>query len=468
MNFIRRIQAVLCGNSINLLISVFMVIALPKYLTMEDYGYWQLFLFYFSYIGLFHLGWEDGIYLKYVGCRYDDLNKKYFNNQLMGVMIFELIISTMIVLILSRHISNDSYRLVLIYIAVMNVIYHYNGFCSYVFQISSRFYDYSKLIIIEPVVFCITTLFLLITNKCVFENLLTAKLLSMIMVFVFVNYRLTDMVHPQKIELVNLFHDAIDNIKVGINLMIANVAGMLVIGVIRYAISNTWDIIVFGKISLSLSLSNFLFFFINAVSIVLLPSLKRATYNEKIKLYDNVKFLLSSFIFSIFIFYFPIYFVLIEWIPQYVDSFKYLAILFPLCIYESRNSLIINNYLKALRKERLILYSNLVSLLLSVIIAFFCTMILKDLFITLCSIVVIFFIKCFVSDRYLCSVINKAGYKQYLLDGVMSALFIFVAYNYSDFVGLAGYFLVLLIYYVLTWKRIKKSLYKVKQMSLAN
>ena len=80
MSLIRRIQAVIGGNALNLIISVFMVIALPKILTMEDYGYWQLFLFFFSYIGFFQFGWEDGIYLKFVGCKYEELDKKYFNN----------------------------------------------------------------------------------------------------------------------------------------------------------------------------------------------------------------------------------------------------------------------------------------------------------------------------------------------------------------------------------------------------
>ena len=47
-----------------------MIFVLPRYLSLYDYGTWQLFLFYFSYVGFLHFGWEDGIYLRYAGFNY--------------------------------------------------------------------------------------------------------------------------------------------------------------------------------------------------------------------------------------------------------------------------------------------------------------------------------------------------------------------------------------------------------------
>ena len=48
----------------------------------------------------------------------------------------------------------------------------------------------------------------------------------------------------------NTFLEVIDNIKVGSNLMISNIAGMLIIGITRLFVEINWDIRTFGKLSL--------------------------------------------------------------------------------------------------------------------------------------------------------------------------------------------------------------------------
>lgn len=58
---------VLCSNMINMLVSVAIGFILPKYLTLESYGYYKLFQFYINYAGLLHLGYADGIFLRYGG-----------------------------------------------------------------------------------------------------------------------------------------------------------------------------------------------------------------------------------------------------------------------------------------------------------------------------------------------------------------------------------------------------------------
>ena len=81
MNIIETLKNIVysfSANLISLLISVFMVMIVPKYLSMEDYGLWQLFLFYFSYLGFLHFGWEDGIYLRYAGKNYNELDSRTF------------------------------------------------------------------------------------------------------------------------------------------------------------------------------------------------------------------------------------------------------------------------------------------------------------------------------------------------------------------------------------------------------
>ena len=93
---IKKISYSVFANVISLLVSIFMVIIVPKFLSLEDYGLWQLFLFYYSYIGFFHFGWEDGIYLRYAGNSFETLDSKLFAGQLYGIIVLQLLVSAVV------------------------------------------------------------------------------------------------------------------------------------------------------------------------------------------------------------------------------------------------------------------------------------------------------------------------------------------------------------------------------------
>ncbi len=78
VNFIKNFSYTITSNMISVVISALVTLVVPKLIGIEEYGYWQLYLFYSSYIGFLHFGWNDGIYLKYGGKEYNDLDKGYF------------------------------------------------------------------------------------------------------------------------------------------------------------------------------------------------------------------------------------------------------------------------------------------------------------------------------------------------------------------------------------------------------
>ena len=44
--------------------------------------------------------------------------------------------------------------------------------------------------------------------------------------------------------------EAIANIDVGIKLLFSNIASMLITGIVRYAVENSWSVETFGRVSL--------------------------------------------------------------------------------------------------------------------------------------------------------------------------------------------------------------------------
>jgi hypothetical protein len=55
------------GQGILLLLGFIQGLIVPKYLSVEDYGYLQIFVLYSSYVGILHLGFIDGAFVRWAG-----------------------------------------------------------------------------------------------------------------------------------------------------------------------------------------------------------------------------------------------------------------------------------------------------------------------------------------------------------------------------------------------------------------
>src|SRR5699024_9201345 len=88
---------------------------------VEDYGFWQLYLFYSSYIGFLHFGWNDGIYLRYGGEEYDDLDKPVFFSQFYSLLFLQIILA-LLISIFSFNLINDGDRLFILQIIAIEIV----------------------------------------------------------------------------------------------------------------------------------------------------------------------------------------------------------------------------------------------------------------------------------------------------------------------------------------------------------
>ena len=70
-NFIR----VLSSNTIVLLSGMITGMMIPNILSVESYSSLKTYTLYLSYVGIFHLGYVDGLYLKYGGRSYHNIDK---------------------------------------------------------------------------------------------------------------------------------------------------------------------------------------------------------------------------------------------------------------------------------------------------------------------------------------------------------------------------------------------------------
>lgn len=403
---IKNLYYTVGANFTILAISMFLNLFVPKLLGVREYSYWQLYVFYSSYVGFLHLGWIDGIYLKIGGEEYSELDKKNLGSQFWYLVFFETVLSVGIISWAYFFMSESNQSLILILTAVVSVITIAKTYILYIFQSTNRIKEYAQLSRSDRYLYI---LFLVIYFALGGRNFWVLILIDSFSKFIMLLWgmnRIRDMLKVNIINLKYLFKEILDNISIGSKLMLSNVASMLIIGTIRFFIGKKWDIVTFGKLSFTLSISNMFLTFINAVGVVMFPLLRRTNKAKLPMLFLTLRGLFVPFTYSFLIMYVPAKFILSIWLPEYATSLYYMGILFPMVIYEGRMALLINTYLKTLRKEKTILLVNVLSLLASLLVSLFAIFIIGNLILAVTSILFVLMFRCILAELLLCKVMN--------------------------------------------------------------
>lgn len=431
---VKNISYSFSANLLSLLISVFMVMIVPKLLSVNDYGLWQLFLFYYSYLGFLHFGWEDGIYLRYAGKQFNELNCRTFAGQFYGIILLQFILAAAISIFGAVFVVDPDKRIALICAIWLAPFVNFNSLCNFIMQITNRIKEYARLLVTERVIFFLGVLFFLVILRWnQFRYMYAAQVFAVVSMAAAGAYLCRSLLVPHFDGITAIWQETYDNISVGSKLMLANIASMLIIGIVRYGISIGWDVATFGKVSLTLGVSNFLMVFINSVSVVFFPIVKRMDEGKRSEVYTIIRNALTFLLFAGLIGYYPVRYILSLWLPQYADSLKYMTVLFPVCVFESKVSLLINTYLKSMRKEFLMLKINAGSVIFSLLITAFTVGIWHNLDAAVFSIVLVYAFRCVLAEYHVTKLLGLELRSNIIEDLLMCAVFIISGWIFNSF-----------------------------------
>ena len=454
--FKRNVSFSFFCNLISFFVSVLGTFLLPKYMSPENYGGWQLYLFYFYYSGFFHFGWLDGMYLRYGGIEYEKLKPSIYGPEFLCLIFFEIIISFVVFLYSYFFVSNTDLKFILHIVALTGVLTVFRSFFSFILQMTNRIEEYAKTIILERIL-CIVSIVVFIAIKAV-----TYKRLAIFDIFVKVFSLLFSMYCCRNLLGLGKITNAIlleikTNIRVGINLMFANIASMLIIGIIRFSVSQEWNLSTFGQISLTMAISSFLMIFIDSVSIALFPALRTIEREKQTSIYCNIRSILMPILLFLLITYYPLQVILLQWLPKYKESLIYLAILFPICVYQCNVSLLVNTYLKCLRQERLMFKINLATVVMSLILSGIFAYWLHDLTLVVFSMVFLFAFKGILAEYCLDSVLKVNFKKNMISETLMVIIFITISWYFNKWNGWIIYLIVFSIYLYINKEQCKSA-----------
>ncbi|MGD9994151.1 MAG: oligosaccharide flippase family protein [Salinivirgaceae bacterium] len=422
---LKNISYSISSNLLSFFVSIVITLVVPKFIGVEEYGYWQLYLFYSLYVGFLHFGWIDGIYLRYGGKHYEQLDKGLFFSQFVMLLALQFFIGLLIIFLSIYKITDINRQFIVLMVAIELVIINMRWLLIYILQATNRIKEYAIITIVGRILFIVLAIISLVLGFRSFELLIIADIVGKLISFLVAVYFTKDIVFNR----ISLFYfsirEVLENIKVGMNLMFSTIASMLIIGIIRLGIERFWDISTFGKISLTLSISNMMMVFINAVGVVLFPMLRRTSYDKLSNIYSKLRISLMPVVFAFLLLYYPVKELLVFWLPKYADSLNYMALLLPICVFEGKMALLINTYLKNLREEKFMLRVNLITLAFSVLLTAIFTLLFNNLNLLVFSIVFLLAFRAVYAELYLSKKINILVKKDILMELILTLIFIY-------------------------------------------
>ncbi|MBQ8822024.1 MAG: hypothetical protein IJZ82_05235 [Lachnospiraceae bacterium] len=462
--FLKGFLHALSANIIRLLISIVLTLLLPKLLGVEEYSYWQLYLFYVTYTAYSSLGFCEGIYLKHGGKEYDELEPKLIGSQFWALAIYEIVFCLVGAGCACLFLSGEYKSLILSLALVSSLFDILRYFLQSVLQATNRIQEYAKIVTSERMLFFGFTIVFLLLGVRDFRVLIAAEIGARIISMIYAMVVCRDVVFCKAGYGKAEFGETREIISIGFKLLLANLASQLIIGVVRFMIEQNWGTVVFGKVSLTLSLSNMLVTCISAVSIVLFPVLKNLEKNKLNELYETMRAVLTVPILFVLLFFVPMKVILSAWLPQYADSLKYLAILLPICLYETRYYALINTYQKAYRKENEILLVNGISVAVSVLLSLVTVYAWNNLDLAVVAIVILMVFKSVLSEILLGRYVGVNTFSANVMESVVVAIFIISSMFFPYHYAILTYLITYLIYLWITRKSLKKHVMLAKEL----
>lgn len=432
------------AQAISLVLSFLTSLIVPKLLGVEQFGYWQLFIFYASYAGLFHFGLNDGVYLIYGGKNRDSINKDDISLLFRIEICFQLVLSLFLV-VLSLLLVKDEQRLFVIastsiYICIFNL----SNYIWCLFQAINETKLYSKSIIISKVSFLILLILLLVFRITLFQPFVISYIFSQVCALFYSLFKGREILFGGSKSISQCFSLVIRTIRVGIKLTISNLSAMLTIGVARFVVDSAWGIEEFGQFSLAISLVNFALLFVTQLAMVLYPALKQSKDNEIVKAFSIMRSSLSLLLSSIYVLFFPISWILELWLPSYSNAFYYFGLLLPICLFDSKMNLVGVTFLKVKRKEKDLLLINLCTVCITVILVFISVYIAENINAVIISMVFTMSLRGIFTEKYVEHLLDADSKIIVIGEVILSLSFILMIVCYFPF----AFIIIMLMYAV--------------------
>lgn len=364
MSIKRGLAYVLIANAINLLIGLVNSFFLPKYLSYESYAMIKTYTLYMAYVGCLHLGYLDGMYLRYGGKDISAIDKDDIGTEHKNILFMQVAVSAIVFCI---SLTQHSAVLYMFSIGLLlnNLISFYQMLfqATGCFKLYSRALNYSK---ITEFVLNMSLLFLLCVDNYVLY--IGNHILAMTLVLSYLAFSLSKKTAYFRSGHLD-FNRFKENISTGFILMLGNLSNNFFTALDRWFVKILMTAKDFSIYSFAVSIDSLITIFVTPLSITLYNALCQNSEAEYIR---RMKRIILIWGFMIIVPAFAAKWILEHFMVKYVDSGELIFLLFATqAIYSVIKGVYVNLY-KAQKKQneylRQMILMTVISFLLNVLL----------------------------------------------------------------------------------------------------
>ncbi len=338
--------SVLVANIVNLGFSLLTNFLLPKYLSVATYAQLKTYQLYAMYVGLIHLGFVDGLYLKYGGKSIDDYETDAIETSLSTLRAFQLAMTCVVAF--AGIIIKDP---IIVAFGISILPANMMACFKLLYQAVGEFDVYSRVIngtTISYFILNMVFLFILKTDNPSFY-------ISVYIIVDIVLWIILETILHRRYELCfRGFHfslkDFTENIRSGFLLTLGNLSSIFLTGMDRWFIKALMSSnIPFAHYSFAVSMENFMNVAVTPVSVTLYNYFCREEDPVKIRRTRNCVQLFAAFLISCA---FPAKFILEHFLSKYIESVSVMFYLFGAQLFYIVIKSIYVNLYKANKRQR--------------------------------------------------------------------------------------------------------------------
>ncbi|TMT01276.1 hypothetical protein FD688_01645 [Apilactobacillus kunkeei] len=463
--FLKNAINMILSNMLTLLISFLSAFVTPVILGHDQYGYYKIFTLYITYVPLLHMGFVDGILIKYAGKNLEDISVEKFRSYTKFFFLFESILSLMMIMISLIIPVGLPYKKIFIAVSIYSLLLNMLTYFQFFSKCIMKFSELAATTRLQSYITFAYLAFAYVTYKFDIYKVnviyyLVFMCLTVLIVLIWYVFTYKTIVFGNRKSIKDEKYEIMDLFKTGFAVMFSYQVIMFIINADNQFISTFFSVSDYSTYAFSYSLAFILVTVFGALTSIFLPYMKKAGEKNIIDKYDVNLSVICLLIFCIIISYYPIRFIVNNYLASYTESAKYLSIVFPgvgiTCIIQSY---FFNNYI-LLKKMKSFCTISLINLGFDYLIYYIFYLLFKNIFIIALLSIPLLLTWYLSLELYTKILIKVKIINNLIYVTLMSFLFIFINHLFNYYIGMYIYILLYIIITMLFYHKIVLKLLK--------
>lgn len=414
---------------------------LPKYISIEAYAQYKTYILYAGFVGFFHFGFINGVYLKYGHYDYDDLPRETFRKYTGFLVLSQLAVQAVLMILLICILKADAFRSPFFFVILNIPLININCYFNLINQFTKRFRLDALIQLIQNILLLAGIVLLLLCKSDNYIHYLTAVTAANLSALLISAFKCRELIFGG-VSGGSLRRDIAHRISHGFFIMISEYMGLVVVGIDSIIVNIFLSAREFSVYSFAVSVVSVLFQLTGIVSKFIFPYLKRKDPKDFPRLYESSKLCLVVFSAAAAGVSLFMEVIISALLPKYSDSIIIIKLLGITVVFKGAQELLCGNFFKALSIERDFAKTNTVAIVFALVSDIAAFAVFRSMISVAAASIVSFVLWFFVSDCILRKKMNIRSFKGNIILICIVAAYFHCA-SMSTLMGIVVYYLIL-------------------------